>query len=1048
MSSYQHEKATLASRIFEAIISPAVKQRVYSIICHLTQDRWLSNDLRNYSSASTQAQSQWFDILSFLNWYAHDFQPKNYLEVGVRRGRSMAQVLVNSPETEAYGFDMWIPGYAAEDNPGPEFAIAEMEKLGARKPPTLIVGNSHETLPSFFSNPDNPQEFDLINIDGDHSYAGAKMDLDIAFAHLAPGGVLVFDDISHHAHPELTTLWDEYKEKYPEYLFVDDSYRTGTGVAFKPPFTKIINQFESLPIHFFTIVLNGKPFIDYHIDVLKNLPFKWHWHIVEGVASLTHDTSWCLRFGGEITEELHRNGRSKDGTSEYLDEIAAQYPENITVYRKAPGEFWDGKREMVNAPLENIGEECLLWQVDVDEIWTLEQLCKTRQLFMNSPEKTAAFYWCWYFVGEELLISTRNCYAQNPQQEWLRTWRFQPGYTWATHSPPVLVEQMPDGQLKNIAAVNPLTHEETEKEGLVFQHFAYVTSEQLQFKQQYYGYQNAVSQWQSLQEETNFPAYLREYFGWVGDNTMVDRAERLGIVPIARKNDTGEGWSFLEQQYLQQLGKVGRRSPIILVDGVFFQLYNTGIARVWRSVLAEWAKTDFANHILLLDRVNTARIPGIRYRALPAYSYDNVVADKHVLQRICDEEKADLFISTYYTTPISTPSAFMAYDMIPEILEADLNQRMWREKHHAIRHADSYISISENTARDLVKFFPDIELDEVTVAHCGVASDFTPASADEIASFKYKYGISKPYFLLVGAGGNYKNASLFFQAFAQLHSKQGFAIVCTGSGITLADEYRGYAAGTVVHSLTLDDAELKAAYSGAIVLIYPSLYEGFGMPVAEALACGCPVITCANASIPEVGGDAVIYVDPKDIDGLAEQLCEVQKPKIRQLLIAKGLEQVKKFSWEKMATIMASALMEATLNHLKLREINFIVAPDWLQSEEVVGAQLQGMLQVLLTHPERSKITVLIDSSDTTPEDADLLLSSVVMDLLMADNVEVEEGPELVLMAELSPPQWDALRPHLKGRIQLQSENPTTVDKLSTVDVVQLVDLQVHQLAT
>ena len=235
----------------------------------------------------------------------------------------------------------------------------------------------------------------------------------------------------------------------------------------------------------------------------------------------------------------------------------------------------------------------------------------------------------------------------------------------------MLVENGQDGQARNVASINPLTHEDTEQEGLVFQHFAYITPEQLHFKQHYYGYQNAINQWQALQEQNDFPVYLREYFAWVGDNTMVDRAERLGIVPIVQKEETGTGWKFLKSQSSQELIKMGRRSPTILVDGVFFQLYNTGIARVWRSVLAEWAKTDFANHILLLDRANTAKIPGIRYRALPAYDYKNVAADKQMLQRICNEENADLFISTYYTTPVSTPSVFMAYDMIPEVLGSE-----------------------------------------------------------------------------------------------------------------------------------------------------------------------------------------------------------------------------------------------------------------------------------------------------------------------------------------------------------------------------------------
>ncbi len=485
-------------------------------------------------------------------------------------------------------------------------------------------------------------------------------------------------------------------------------------------------------------------------------------------------------------------------------------------------------------------------------------------------------------------------------------------------------------------------------------------------------------------------------------------------------------------------------SPKIIIDGIFFQLSSTGIARVWRSVLGEWAKTEFAQHIIVLDRVNTSpKISGIRYRQIPAYNYNNTDADKQMLQQVCDEEGADLFISTYYTTPRSTPSVFMAYDMIPEALETDLNKAMWREKHHAISHAFSYISISENTARDLVKFFPDITPDEVTVACCGVAPTFTPATTTEINGFKYKYGISKPYFLLVGAGSNYKNAILFFQAFAQLYSKQGFEIVCTGSGLNFANEYREYAAGSVLHSLILSDEELKIAYSGAVALVYPSLYEGFGMPVAEALACGCPVITCANSSIPEVAGEAAIYVDVNDVDGLTDALCEVQKPKVRNSLIVAGLEQVKQFSWGKMADIMSAALMKATLESLNLREINLIIFPDWSQSEETVGLELQEVIKSLVTHPEKAKMTLLIDNSNISPEDADLILSSIAMNLLMESELEVDEGPEIVLVGELSQIQWSALIPQLQGRIKLEHENEeaiTVVDENLAVYEIQGIE--------
>ena len=667
-----------------------------------------------------------------------------------------------------------------------------------------------------------------------------------------------------------------------------------------------------MPIHFFTIVLNGEPFIHYHIEVLQQLPFKWHWHIIEGVADQKHDSAWMLSLGGKITDELHCGGRSKDGTSDYIDEIARLYPKNITVYRKPEGIFWDGKREMVNAPLENIKEECLLWQVDTDELWTAEQICTARQMFINHPEKTAAFYWCWYFVGENLVISSRNCYAQNPQQDWLRTWRFKPGASWASHEPPRLVEALPNSECRDVAAVNPFLHEETEKQGLVFQHFAYVTLEQLRFKQIYYGYKNAVVEWMALQAQTEFPVRLGNYFSWVQDETMVDSAESLSIVPIAQRENEKNTWHFVQREKPErQIPSVEKFMPRVIVDGVFFQLYNTGIARVWRSLLEEWVHQDFAKHIIVLDRAGTApKIPGITYCPVPAYDYDNTEGDREMLQQVCDELEADLFISTYYTTPLSTPSVFIAYDMTPEVFEANLDEPMWREKHYGIRHASAYITISHNTASDLLKYFSDIAPELVTVAHCGVAKNLSPASPEEIENFKIKYNLSKPYFMMVGAAGGHKNAPLFLQAFAQLPNQPEFDIVCTAHSALTKDEFEPYTSGSTVHKLPLTDEELKAAFSGAVALVYPSQYEGFGLPILEAMACGCPVITCPNASIPEVAGEAALYVKDDDVEAMAIALIKIQKPEVREVLIAAGIEQAKKFSWLKMAKTVSSVFIK------------------------------------------------------------------------------------------------------------------------------------------
>lgn len=351
--------------------------------------------------------------------------------------------------------------------------------------------------------------------------------------------------------------------------------------------------------------------------------------------------------------------------------------------------------------------------------------------------------------------------------------------------------------------------------------------------------------------------------------------------------------------------------PTVVVDGVFFQINQTGIARVWVSLLEEWVKTGFSQHIVVLDRAGTApKIPGIRYRSIHAYGFDRTGIDSEVLQTICDEEDADLFISTYYTTPTSTPSVFMGYDMIPEVLGMDLSLAVWQEKRYGILHACQYITISENTAHDLIKLFPHIPEAAVTVAHCGINPLFLPADSREIQQFKDKLNILKPYYVLVGERtgvGGYKNGALLFKAL-RLNAYQDVEIVCVGGQPALEPELAALAGNTKVHLLRLSDEELKVAYSGAVALIYPSFYEGFGLPIVEAMACGCPVITCRNSSIIEVAGEAVLYVNPFDPQELADALEQVKDSVIRQSLISQGLTQVKLFSWEKMAAIVTKVL--------------------------------------------------------------------------------------------------------------------------------------------
>jgi len=349
--------------------------------------------------------------------------------------------------------------------------------------------------------------------------------------------------------------------------------------------------------------------------------------------------------------------------------------------------------------------------------------------------------------------------------------------------------------------------------------------------------------------------------------------------------------------------------PRVVVDGVFFQNYATGIARVWRTLLQEWRKSGFVENILLLDRDRTApSMPGLRLRTVPRHSYDRLDEDRAMLQAVCDEERATVFTSTYYSTPTSTPVVMMVYDMIPEVLKADPGVPAWREKAHCIGRASRFVAISRSTARDLRSFHPTVPSGSITVAHVGVDPLFRPAGAAEVDDFRRRHGLVAPYFLLVGSRPSYKNAVSFFRAFARLPDRARYAVLCAGSMADLEPAELAACGGALVRAPQLSDEDLRLAYCGALALVYPSVYEGFGLPVIEAMASGCPVITTSHSSLPEVAGDAAIYVDPYDHDSLAAAMVQIQKPDLRAALLPKGLERAKLFSWGEMARSVAAVL--------------------------------------------------------------------------------------------------------------------------------------------
>jgi glycosyltransferase involved in cell wall biosynthesis len=349
------------------------------------------------------------------------------------------------------------------------------------------------------------------------------------------------------------------------------------------------------------------------------------------------------------------------------------------------------------------------------------------------------------------------------------------------------------------------------------------------------------------------------------------------------------------------------------------KIRDFGIGTYVRNLVYGLAAIDQENRYLLLvgphGREALSQLPEnfqLVSESSPVYSLRELGTISWRLWRL----KADLYHATHYVLPAVVPcrAVVTIHDIIhllyPEFLPSRLAflyaQRMIRR---SLAKGDRIIAVSHNTRSDLLSFF-DADGRKIEVVYNGVDADFhRPLAPEALQRWLDRLELSQPYLLFVGNPKPHKNLDNVIQAYAKARSIHPFdaPLVCVGSRpeISLKIHQRTEQFGVSEKVKLLGHVAqeaLPAIYQGAAVVLHPALYEGFGLPVVEAMASGVPVITSNTSALKEIGEGYAHLVNPLDVEEMARAIAQLMAdPELRESLAALGRQRAREFNWQRTA---------------------------------------------------------------------------------------------------------------------------------------------------